>query len=148
MGEMRDAETIRTAMTAAETGHLVIATLHTKGAVNTIDRILDSFPSTQQGQIRVQLSMVLHTVVSQQLIPDVNGSLIPAYEIMHMDNAIRNMIRDNKNHQINNSIASGASAGMITMDQYLVNLYQEKKITKETVLLYADNPEQLERRLV
>lgn len=147
MGEMRDAETIRTAMTAAETGHLVIATLHTKGAVNTIDRILDSFPSTQQGQIRVQLSMVLHTVVSQQLIPDVNGSLIPAYEIMHMDNAIRNMIRDNKNHQINNSIASGASAGMITMDQYLVNLYQEKKITKETVLLYADNPEQLERRL-
>jgi len=79
MGEIRDPETIRTAMTAAETGHLVIATLHTKGAVNTIDRILDSFPSTQQGQIRVQLSMVLHTVVSQQLLPDVNGELIKVY---------------------------------------------------------------------
>lgn len=148
MGEIRDPETIRTAMTAAETGHLVIATLHTKGAVNTIDRILDSFPSTQQGQIRVQLSMVLHTVVSQQLIPDVNGELIPAYEIMHMDNAIRNMIRDNKNHQINNVIAAGGANGMITMDQYLMNMYQKKQISKQTVLDYADNPEQLERRLV
>lgn len=148
MGEMRDPETIRTAMTAAETGHLVIATLHTKGAVNTIDRILDSFPSTQQGQIRVQLSMVLHTVVSQQLLPDVNGELVPAYEIMHMDNAIRNMIRDNKNHQINNVIAAGGASGMITMDQYLMNMYQKKQITKQTVLEYADNPEQLERRLV
>ncbi len=148
MGEMRDTETIRTAMTAAETGHLVIATLHTKGAVNTIDRILDSFPSTQQGQIRVQLSMVLHTVVSQQLIPDVNGELIPAYEIMHMDNAIRNMIRDNKNHQINNAIVAGGASGMITMDQYLLNMYQKKQITKQTVLEYADNPEQLARKLV
>ena len=148
MGEMRDPETIRTAMTAAETGHLVIATLHTKGAVNTIDRILDSFPSTQQGQIRVQLSMVLHTVVSQQLIPDVNGELVPAYEIMHMDNAIRNMIRDNKNHQINNAIAAGGANGMISMDQYLLNMYQKKQITKETVLEFADNPEQLVRRLV
>jgi len=148
LGEMRDQETIRTAMTAAETGHLVLATLHTKGAVNTIDRILDSFPSTQQGQIRVQLSMVLHTVVSQQLLPDVNGELIPAYEIMHMDNAIRNMIRDNKNHQINNAIASGGASGMITMDQYLLEMYQKKQITKETVLEYAENPEQLIRRLV
>ena len=148
MGEMRDPETIRTAMTAAETGHLVIATLHTKGAVNTIDRILDSFPSTQQGQIRVQLSMVLHTVVSQQLIPDVNGQLIPAYEIMHMDNAIRNMIRDNKNHQINNVIAAGGASGMISMDQYLLGMYQKKQITKQVALENADNPEQLERRLV
>lgn len=147
MGEIRDTETIRTAMTAAETGHLVIATLHTKGAVNTIDRILDSFPSTQQGQIRVQLSMVLHTVVSQQLLPDVNGELIPAYEIMHTDNAIKNMIRDNKNHQINNMIAAGSASGMITMDQYLFNLYSQKKITKQILLDYADNPEQLVRRL-
>lgn len=147
MGEMRDPETIRTAMTAAETGHLVIATLHTKGAVNTIDRILDSFPSAQQGQIRVQLSMVLHTVVSQQLIPDVNGELVPAYEIMHVDNAIRNMIRDNKNHQINNAIAAGGASGMITMDQYLLDMYQKRQITKETVLEFADSPEQLVRRL-
>ena len=148
MGEMRDPETIRTAMTAAETGHLVIATLHTKGAVNTVDRILDSFPSAQQGQIRVQLSMVLHTVVSQQLIPSVSGELIPAFEIMHMDNAIRNMIRDNKNHQINNAIAAGGASGMITMDQYLLDLYQKKQITKETVLEHSENPEQLVRRLV
>lgn len=148
MGEIRDPETIRTAMTAAETGHLVIATLHTKGAVNTIDRILDSFPSTQQGQIRVQLSMVLHTVVSQQLLPDVNGELIPAYEIMHMDNAIRNMIRDNKNHQINNVIAAGGSAGMITMDQYLMELYQQQKISRQTLMDYSDNQEQLARRVI
>ncbi len=148
MGEIRDPETIRTAMTAAETGHLVIATLHTKGAVNTIDRILDSFPSTQQGQIRVQLSMVLHTVVSQQLLPDVNGELIPAYEIMHMDNAIRNMIRDNKNHQINNVISAGGAAGMITMDQYLMDLYQQKKISRQALLDYSDNQEQLARRIM
>jgi len=130
MGEMRDAETIRTAMTAAETGHLVIATLHTKGAVNTIDRILDSFPSEQQGQVRVQLSMVLRTVVSQQLVPGVDGSLIPAFEIMHVDHAIRNMIRDNKSHQINNAMIAGGDNGMVTMDQYLLGLYQEKKSAK------------------
>jgi len=147
VGEMRDYETISTAMTAAETGHLVIATLHTRGAVNTIDRILDSFPSSQQTQIRVQLSMVLHTVVSQQLLPGAKGGRVPAFEIMHVDNAIRNMIRDNKNHQIDNAIASGGAAGMISMDQYMLDLFQAGKITKETVLEYCDNPEQLMRRL-
>lgn len=147
VGEMRDYETISTAMTAAETGHLVIATLHTRGAVNTIDRILDSFPSSQQTQIRVQLSMVLHTVVSQQLLPGAKGGRVPAFEIMHVDNAIRNMIRDNKNHQINNAIASGGAVGMISMDQYMLDLFQAGKITKETVLEYCDNPEQLMRRL-
>ena len=147
MGEMRDAETIRTAMTAAETGHLVIATLHTKGAVNTIDRILDSCPSAQQGQVRIQLSMVLRTVVSQQLVPATDGGLLPAYEIMHVDNAIRTMIRDNKNHQINNVISAGGAAGMITMDQYLLNLYQENKINKQTLMDYCDNREQLSKRI-
>jgi len=147
MGEMRDAETIRTAMTAAETGHLVIATLHTKGAVNTIDRILDSFPSEQQGQVRVQLSMVLRTVVSQQLVPGVDGSLIPAFEIMHVDHAIRNMIRDNKSHQINNAMIAGGDNGMVTMDQYLLGLYQEKKISKDTLLNYSDNPEAVQKRI-
>ena len=147
LGEMRDYETISTAMTAAETGHLVIATLHTKGTVNTIDRILDSFPSTQQGQVRMQLGSVLHTVVSQQLLPDAQGGLIPAFEIMHMDNAIRNMIRDNKNHQINNAIASGAAAGMIAMDQYILNLYQSGNITREAALSYCDNPELLAKKL-
>ncbi len=147
MGEMRDAETIRTAMTAAETGHLVIATLHTKGAVNTIDRILDSFPSEQQGQVRVQLSMVLRTVVSQQLVPAVAGGLLPAFEIMHADHAIRNMIRDNKNHQINNAMMAGGDGGMVTMDRYLLNLYEQNKISKQTLLDYCDNPEAMQKRI-
>jgi len=146
LGEMRDHETIRTAMTAAETGHLVIATLHTKGAVNTIDRIIDSFPPAQQDQIRIQLSSVLKTVVSQQLLPGEDG-MVPAFEIMHMNNAIRSMIRDSKNHQIDNAVASGGSEGMISMDQSLYNLCKAGAITKETSLNAADKPEQLARRL-
>lgn len=147
LGEMRDHETIRTAMTAAETGHLLIATLHTKGAVNTIDRIIDAFPPAQQTQIRVQLSMVLRTVVSQQLLPDCKGGLVPAYEIMHVNAAIRSMIRDSKNHQIDNAVAAGGGEGMLTMDQSILSLYQEGQITQQTLLDYADNPEQLRRRL-
>lgn len=147
LGEMRDHETIRTAMTAAETGHLLIATLHTSGAVNTIDRIIDTFPPAQQAQIRVQLSMVLHTVVSQQLLPDRDGGRVPAYEIMHMNPAIRSMIRDSKTHQIAGAIAAGASEGMISRDQSILALYQGGQITLDTALDYADNPEQLRRRL-
>ncbi len=147
LGEMRDHETIRTAMTAAETGHLLIATLHTNGAVNTIDRIIDAFPSTQQSQIRVQLSMVLRTVVSQRLLPDVDGGLVPAYEIMHMNAAIRSMIRDCKNHQIDNVIAAGGGEGMKAMDQSILELYQAGTITRETALDYADHPEQMLRRM-
>ena len=148
LGEMRDAETMHTAMSAAETGHMVIATLHTKGTVNAIDRIIDLFPSTQQSQIRVQLATVLKTVVSQQLLPDTEGDMIPVCEIMHMNSAIRSMIRDNKNHQIDNAIASGSRDGMISMDQAIAKLYQEGKITKETALLYADKPDQMKRNLV
>ena len=144
---MRDSEAIRTAMTAAETGHLLLGTLHTKGAVNTIDRILDSFPSEQQGQVRVQLSMVLRTVVSQQLVPDTEGCLVPAFEIMHVDHAIRTMIRDNKNHQINNAMLAGGDDGMVTMDRYLQGLYEQKKISKQTLLDYCDNPEALLKRI-
>ena len=147
LGEMRDHETIRTAMTAAETGHLLIATLHTNGAVNTIDRIIDAFPSTQQSQIRVQLSMVLRTVVSQRLLPDVDGELVPAYEIMHMNAAIRSIIRDCKNHQIDNVIAAGGGEGMKAMDQSILELYQAGTITRETALDYADHPEQMLRRM-
>ena len=147
LGEMRDHETIRTAMTAAETGHLLIATLHTKGTVNTIDRIIDSFPPAQQDQIRIQLSTVLHTVVSQQLLPDKNGGLVPAYEVMHMNSAIRNLIRDSKNHQIDNAIASGRTEGMISMDHSILELYNAGYITQETALSYADNPDQLRRRM-
>ena len=147
LGEMRDHETIQTAMTAAETGHLLIATLHTRGAVNTIDRIIDSFPPAQQAQVRVQLSAVLRTVVSQQLLPDVDGEQVPAFEVMQMNSAIRSMIRDGKNHQIDNAIAAGSSEGMLTMDQSILALYQAGRITRDTALNCADNPEQLKRRM-
>ena len=147
LGEMRDLETIRTAMTAAETGHLIFATLHTKGTVNTIDRIIDAFPADQQDQIRIQLSAVLRTVVSQQLLPDVEGGLVPAFEIMHMTGAVRSMIRDRKNHQIASAIASGSGDGMLSMDQSILELYRRGRISRETALDYADNPEQMERRL-
>lgn len=147
LGEMRDHETIRTAMTAAETGHLLITTLHTRGAVNTIDRIIDAFPSAQQAQIRVQLSMVLRTVVSQQLLPDTQGGLVPAYELMHMNGAIRNLIRESKNHQIPGVIATGSGEGMVSMDQSILALAQAGKITRQTALDYADHADQLRRRL-
>ena len=147
LGEMRDAETMQTAMSAAETGHMVIATLHTRGAVNAIDRIIDTFPSTQQTQIRVQLATVLKTVVSQQLLPDVHGGMIPACEIMQASSAVRSMIRDNKTYQIDNAIASGAKDGMISMDQAVVELYRAGKITKETALHYCDRPGQVGRQL-
>lgn len=147
LGEMRDHETIRTAMTAAETGHLLIATLHTRGAVNTVDRIIDAFPPEQQAQIRVQLSMVLRTVVFQQLLPDTAGGLVPAYEIMHVNTAVRNMIRDNKTHQIDNAIASSGTEGMVAMDQSILALYQTGRIKREIALEFSDHPEQLLRRM-
>lgn len=147
LGEMRDFETICTAVTAAETGHLLLATLHTKGAVNTIDRIIDTFPSDQQAQIRIQLSMVLNTVVSQQLVPGAKGGMVPAFEVMNMNSAIRNMIRDSKNYQIDNVIQTSAAEGMISMDQSLLRLYQAGKITAETAVEYATNPEQVKRKL-
>ena len=147
LGEMRDPDTIRTTITAAETGHLIIATLHTKGAVNAIDRIIDSFPSSHQAQIRMMLSMVLQTVVSQQMLPGKNGDMVPAFEIMHVNSAIRSMIRDNKSHQISNTMAASNSAGMITMDQAIVELYRKGLITKETALDYADTPDLVKRQL-
>ena len=147
LGEIRDAETIRTALTAAETGHLIIATLHTKGAINAIDRVIDSFPGTYQAQIRTMLSLVLQTVVSQQMLPDKDGGMVPAFEIMHTNNAIRSMIRDNKNHQIGNVIAASQSEGMITMDQSILELYRAGMITKDTAMDYAENPNILQRQL-
>ncbi|MBR1989903.1 MAG: PilT/PilU family type 4a pilus ATPase [Firmicutes bacterium] len=147
LGEMRDHETIKTAMTAAETGHLLMATLHTNGAVSSIDRVIDAFPANQQSQIRTQLAGVLHTVVSQQLLPDIDGNMVPAFEIMHVNSAIRNMIRENKGHQIDMAIASGGAEGMISMDQSIINLYQQGRISYQTAIDYAENPEQLQRRL-
>lgn len=139
VGEMRDYETIQTVLTAAETGHMVFSTLHTVGAVKTIDRIIDVFPANRQQQVRIQLSMVLSAVVSQQLLPTVDGKQIPAFEIMIVNHAISNMIREGKVHQMENVIYAGASQGMITMDSYIVRLYHEKQITRETALKFAVN---------
>lgn len=147
LGEMRDYETIEVAMTAAETGHLVISTLHTIGAANTIDRIIDVFPANQQRQIAVQLSMVLQAVVSQQLVPGVDGRLVPAFEIMTVNSAIRNMIRDNKVPQIDGILYSSSKPEMISMDSSLLRLYREKQITGETALTYATNPDMLSKKL-
>ena len=147
LGEMRDPETIRTALTAAETGHLVIATLHTGGAVNTIDRMIDAFPAAQQGQVRVQLAAVLHTVVSQKLLAAEDGGRVPAFEIMHMNPAIRNMIRECKTHQIDNVIRTSASQGMVSMDQYLERLAAEGRVERQVAAENAEDPEQLLRRL-
>lgn len=148
LGEMRDYETIQVAMTAAETGHLVFSTLHTIGAANTIDRIIDVFPPSQQRQIAVQLSMVLQAVVSQQLVPSVEGSMVPAFEIMTMTPAIRNMIRDHKIPQIEGLLYSSAGEDMVSMDTSLLQLYKRKQITAETPLEFATNPEMLKKRLI
>lgn len=148
VGEMRDYETISTTLTAAETGHLVISTLHTLGAANTVDRIIDVFPPSQQSQVRVQLSMILQTIVSQQLIPGIDGKLIPVFEIMNVNNAIRNMIRDSKTPQINTAIASGTKDGMVSMDNNILKLYNEGFITKDTAIMYALNPDIMEKKLV
>ena len=147
LGELRDSETINIAMTAAETGHLVISTLHTVGAANTIDRIVDAFPSNQQGQIRVQLAMVLQAVISQQLITGANGHILPAFEIMLVNDAIRNMIRESKIHQIDSVISSSAADGMITMDASLLKLFREGKISDATAIAFATAPEMMRKRL-
>ena len=147
LGEMRDYETIQTAMTAAETGHLVLSSLHTLGAANTISRIMDVFESSQQRQIAIQLSMVLQAVISQQLIPDVDGRNIPVFEVMKLTPAIRNMIRDNKIFQIEGVISSASQDQMRSMDYSLLELYKKGRITKETALKYALNQETLRRKL-
>ncbi|MDD2978653.1 MAG: PilT/PilU family type 4a pilus ATPase [Hespellia sp.] len=146
LGEMRDYETIDVAMTAAETGHLIISTLHTLGAANTIDRIIDVFPANQQ-QIAVQLSMVLQAVVSQQLVPAIDGGVIPVFEIMTITPAIRNMIRENKIPQIDGIVYSSNREDMVSMDFNLLKLVNENKITPETAIAYATNPEMLKKKL-
>lgn len=143
LGEMRDYETIRIAMTAAETGHLVISTLHTTGAANTIDRIIDIFPANAQQQIRVQLSMVLQAVVSQQLVPTTDGLLRPAFELMLLTKAIRNLIRESKIQQIDSIIASGGAQGMMTMDGSLRQLWSEGVISADTAITYSQDSERM-----
>ena len=147
LGEMRDYETINVAMTAAETGHLIFSTLHTIGAANTIDRIIDAFPPNQQHQIRIQLSMVLQAVVSQQIVPTVDGKEVPAFEIMLVNSAIRNMIRESKVHQIDTVIYSSAGEGMQSMDSSLLELYQKGIIRQSDALTCSTNPDQMLKKM-
>lgn len=145
LGEMRDFETINIAMTAAETGQLVLSTLHTNGAANTVDRIIDVFPTNQQHQIRIQLSMVLRAVISQQLVPAIGGGLVPAFEIMMVNNAIRTMIREQKTHQIDTVLQS--EPDMQTMDSSLLKLYRDGIITAETAVNFAYNQDIMAKRV-
>ncbi len=140
IGELRDEETIKIALTAAETGHLVFSALHTLGAANAIDRLVDSFPHNQQNQIRMQLSMVLQTVVCQQLIPTNDGKLMPAFEVMHCNTAIRTLIRDGRTHQINSIIQSSTEDGMISMDASIAEIYKKGLISKESALTFSLTP--------
>ena len=147
LGEMRDYETIDVAMTAAETGHLVFSTLHTIGAANTVDRIIDVFPANQQRQIAVQLSMVLQAVICQQLVPATDGTQIPVFEVMTVTPAIRNMIRDNKIPQIDGTVYSANKEEMHSTDYSLQMLVKEGKVAPEVALTYASNPEILKKKL-
>lgn len=148
IGEMRDLETISTAITAAETGHLVFSTLHTIGAAKTIDRIVDVFPPHQQEQIKIQLASVLQIILSQQLVETVDGDRNAALEIMVATPAIKNLIREGKTHQIESSIQTGSKYGMRTMDMELANLYREGIITQETAMNSAIDREILSRLLM
>ncbi len=147
VGEMRDPETISTAITAAETGHLVFATLHTNSASQTIHRIVDSFPPTQQVQIRAQLSGSLLGVVSQRLVPRIRGGLIPACEVMISNAAVANIIRENKIHELDLVIETSAELGMISLNRALADLVKVKEISLKNALIYSLNPAEL-RKLV
>ena len=147
IGEMRDWETISTAVTAAETGHLVFATLHTNSAAQTIDRIIDSFPASQQGQIRAQLSANLLGIASQRLIPGIDGGRVPAVEIMFANSAVRNLVRENKVHQLDLVINTSSDEGMISLNSSLANLVKERRITIEDAEKYSTNVEDLRMML-
>lgn len=147
IGEMRNTETISAAVTAAETGHLVLSTLHTNTASQTIDRIIDSFPAAQQDQIRVQLAASLVGVFSQRLVPRISGGRIPAYELMINNNAIANLIREKRTHEIDTVIETGVEQGMVDMNRSLLELVRAGEITVENAFAYSTNPKNLERLL-
>ena len=148
LGEMRDLDTIATAITAAETGHLVLSTLHTTGAAATVDRIIDVFPMGQQQQIRLQLSNVLEAVISQQLLPNCNGDgRVAAFEVMFGSPAIRNLIRENKTHQINGLIQTSRKLGMQLMDDALYDLYMKHKVDKDVALSYSQDMVAMQKRM-
>ena len=145
VGEMRGRETISTAVTAAETGHLVLSTLHTNTAAQTIDRIIDTFPAEQQDQIRIQLSGSLAAIFSQRLIPRISGGLIPAYELLINNAAVANLIRERRTHEVQTVIETGLEHGMIDMNRSLVELVQKGEISVESAFAYSTNPKGLER---
>ncbi len=148
VGEMRDLETISVAITAAETGHLVLSTLHTIGAASTVDRIIDVFPPHQQQQIRVQLSNVLEAVISQQLIPTSDGrGRVAAFEVMHANHAVRNLIREGKSHQLTSVMQTNRKLGMITMDEAIQQLYFTGRISRDMAVQFAQDPDGMETKI-
>ncbi len=148
VGEMRDFETISVAITAAETGHLVLSTLHTIGAASTVDRVIDVFPPHQQQQIRVQLSNVLEAVISQQLIPTSDGrGRCAAFEVMHANHAVRNLIREGKSHQLQSIMQTNRKIGMITMDDAILQLYYDGKIDRELAIQFAQDVDGMEQKI-
>lgn len=148
VGEMRDFETISVAITAAETGHLVLSTLHTIGSASTVDRIIDVFPPHQQQQIRVQFANVLEAVVSQQLIPMADDSgRIAAFEVLHANHAVRNLIREGKTHQLASVMQTNRKLGMITMDESIAQLFHEGKINRDMAIQFAQDPDIMNNKI-
>jgi twitching motility protein PilT len=147
VGEMRDLETIEAAITAAETGHIVFATLHTTGAQGTVNRIIDVFPTSQQEQIRTQLSVAIIAVVSQTLLPKIGGGRVGAFEMLVVTPAIGNLIRENKTYRITSSIQTGAKLGMQLLDDHMFKLWREGKVDKKDILLRANSPDELATKI-
>ena len=148
VGEMRDFETISVAITAAETGHLVLSTLHTNSAASTVDRVIDVFPPHQQQQIRIQFANVLEAVITQSLIPTADGSgRVAAFEVMHANHAIRNLIREGKSHQLESTMQTNRKMGMITMDEAIGQLYLAGKIDREQAIHFAHDPDNMAKKL-
>jgi len=148
VGEMRDSDTMAAALTAAETGHLVLTSLHTNDAAQTVSRILDTFPTGYQSQIRQQLSLALLAVISQQLLPAANGvGRFPAVEILVATSAIRNLIRRGDDHQLRANIETGRAEGMLTMEQSLGELVRAGRVSRETAFAHCNHPEDLRRHL-
>ncbi len=148
VGEMRDYETISVAITAAETGHLVLSTLHTIGAASTVDRVIDVFPPDQQQQIRIQLSNVIEAVISQQLIPTKDGrGRVAAFEVMHANHAVRNLVREGKSHQLASVMQTNRKLGMMTMDEAITQLYEANQISREDAIEFAQDVDAMEMKL-
>ncbi len=147
VGEMRDAETMRTAVSAAETGHLVFSTLHTNNAAQTVDRIIDSFESSQQNQIRIQLAASLSGIFSQRLVPKIAGGLTPAFELMVNNTAVANLIREKRTHELNTVIETGSESGMFDFNRCLSEKVNKGEISVENAFLFSTNPKSLEKML-